>query len=296
MADLVAAGPGTTGSADLTVLPGVVDHHVHLGLVDRDLFAGSPVVEVHDLGWVPEQIAAWASAPPTGVRVRYAGRFHTAPGGYPTGRSWAPVEAVRPIADAEDARAAAHVAAAQGASRIKIVLHAGMPLLGDAELDALVYAAHEAGLPAVVHAEGPGQVARAVAAGADMLAHAPWTERVPDAVLAAGARMTWISTLAIHGPAERAVAIDNVRRFLAAGGRVVHGTDLGNGPAPAGVVADEIRALGEAGLAGEELLAAVLAPEDGSGPRLAAPGPRPRDAEELVKWLETSVRVEAEAP
>ncbi|TIC88335.1 hydrolase [Nocardioides sp. GY 10113] len=282
----------------LTVLPGVVDHHVHLGLVDRALFADSPVVEVHDLGWVIAEVAAWAADPPAGVRVRYAGPFHTAVGGYPSGRSWAPVEAVRPVVDDGDARAAVSIAAERGASRIKIALHAGMPLLGDEELYWLVRAAHETGLTAVVHAEGPGQVARAVAAGADALAHAPWTERVPDDVLAdAGRRgMTWISTLAIHGPEERAVAIENIRRFRAAGGRVVHGTDLGNGPTPAGLVPEEILALGEAGLTGEDLLAAVLAPENGSGPRLAAPGPRPRDAEELVKWLQTSVRVEQETP
>lgn len=35
----------------VTVMPGVTDRHVHLGLVDYRCLAGGPVVEVHDLGW-----------------------------------------------------------------------------------------------------------------------------------------------------------------------------------------------------------------------------------------------------
>ncbi len=35
------------------VLPGLVDAHVHLGLVQRADLAGGAVVEVHDLGWIP---------------------------------------------------------------------------------------------------------------------------------------------------------------------------------------------------------------------------------------------------
>ena len=89
-----------------TTLPGVVDHHVHLGLVDRDLLADGPVTEVHDLGWDPREVTAWAAEPPSGLRIRYAGPFHTAPGGYPTGRSWAPDAAERHVALPDHATAA----------------------------------------------------------------------------------------------------------------------------------------------------------------------------------------------
>ena len=273
-----------------TALPGVVDRHVHLGLVDRGLLADSPVVEVHDLGWTPSVVARWAASPPSGVTISYAGSFHTAPGGYPSGRPWAPDDAVRPVLSVADAGVAVTEVVQYGGSVIKIALHTSMPLLDDDVLGALVSAAHDAGLPAVVHVEGLGQVERAVAAGVDVLAHAPWTERVPDDVLAAGARMTWISTLAIHGPAEQAVAIDNVRRFRAVGGTVVYGTDLGNGPMPVGVNNAEITALGEAGLSGDDLLAAVLAPET-AGPHLVADRPRPHDADSLIAWLADARRI-----
>jgi len=270
-----------------TALPGVVDHHVHLGLVDRALLAGSAVVEVHDLGWDPVVAAGWQDRPPAGVSVRFAGRFHTAPGGYPSDRSWAPDGAVRAVTDPTDAAAAVAEAVAYGASAVKIALHTGMPLLPDDVLRALVGAAHGHGLPAVVHAEGEGQAARATDAGADVLVHAPWSERVPDDVLNRGAAMTWISTLAIHGPTTQAVAIDNIRRFLAIGGRVVYGTDMGNGPTPVGVNVPEILALGAAGLTGDDLLDAVL----GGPPALVSPHPRPHTASELVVWLGDAQRL-----
>ena len=237
--------PGTT-------LPGVVDRHVHLGLVDRELLVGSPVTEVHDLGWDPGEIAAWAAAPPSGVRVRYAGPFHTAPGGYPSGRSWAPDAAVRHVATPDDAARAVADVVALGGFAVKVALHAGMPLLSDDVLLALVEEAHAAGLPAYVHAEGAGVAGRAVLAGADTLVHVPWTERLPDAVIARAAHMTWISTLAIHdGPCRSAaleLALDNARRFVAAGGTLVYGTDLGNGAMPVGVHEREIELLGERGV------------------------------------------------
>lgn len=288
-------------------LPGVVDHHVHLGLVDHDLLAGGPVVRVHDLGWDPSVIG---SLRPAGVEVRAVGPFHTAVGGYPAGRSWAPPAAVRQLATVRDAVAAVEDVEAQGLDGFKIALHAGMPLLSDELLATAVRAAQAAGLPVLVHAEGPGQVQRAIDVRADVLVHAPWTERVPDEVLARGTGMPWISTLAIHAgygnvrtatrrarPSVRsripgtspalATAVDNVRRFRALGGRVVYGTDMGNGPTPVGVNAEEILLLGEAGLAGEELLAAVTYGE----PALTSPHPLPTTAAELVTWLADARRL-----
>jgi len=281
----------------MTRLPGVIDRHVHLGLVDHAPLAGGALVEVHDLGWSPAEAARWRAQPPGDlVVVRAAGPFHTAPGGYPTGRSWAPADAVRAVADRAAARTAVATLAAEGFDALKLTLHTAMPLLSDDVLGALVEAAHEAGLPALVHAEGPGQAARAIDAGADVLVHAPWTETLPYDVLERGASMTWISTLAIHDPVGRAIAIDNVRRFRAAGGTVAYGTDLGNGPAPAGPNPTEIRLLEQAGLTGADLLRAVLGPLDDPVPErtLVSPLPRPQNAEELIAWLASATRPTAE--
>jgi imidazolonepropionase-like amidohydrolase len=279
------------GVSEVT-LPGVVDRHVHLGLVDRGLLADGPVTEVHDLGWVPREVAAWATTPPSGVRVRYAGPFHTAPGGYPAGRSWAPDAAVRQLDSPRAAAQAVADVAAGGGFAVKVALHAGMPLLPDDVLRAVVDEAHGAGLPVLVHAEGAGQAERAVDAGADTLVHVPWTESLPAELIARAAGMTWISTFAIHdGPGRPAAlerALDNARRFVAAGGMLVYGTDMGNGPTPVGVNEREIELLGEAGLTGEALLRAVLGPPD--LPALTAPLPTPRTASELIAWVRAARR------
>lgn len=279
----------------VTVLPGLVDHHVHLGLVEHAGLADSPLVEVHDLGWDPRQALTWRRNPPHGVKVRVAGPFHTAPGGYPLGRSWAPDAAVRVVDSAAAARRAVAEAVAAGYDLLKIALHAGMGLLSDEVLSVLVTSGHAAGLPVGVHAEGEGQAARAIEAGADLLVHAPWTERLTDELLVRARAMTWCSTLAIHDPAGRACAIDNIRRFREAGGRVVYGTDAGNGPAPLGVNPAEIGLLGEAGLHGDDLLAALTGatdPEPGPDTRLlVSPHPLPDTAEQVVTWLADSRRL-----
>jgi imidazolonepropionase-like amidohydrolase len=110
----------------------------------------------------------------------------------------------------------------------------------------------------VAHVEGAGEAARAAAAGVDAFAHAPWSEHLDDALishLAAGT--TWISTLRIHTGPDRDVAVANARRFHAAGGRILYGTDMGNGPSSGGVEADELELLREAGLSDSDLDAAM---------------------------------------
>jgi imidazolonepropionase-like amidohydrolase len=191
----------------------------------------------------------------------------TAPGGYPSDRGWAAAGSWREIRGPDDAAEAVAEARAGGATLIKVTAHAGGPMLPTGTLRALVDAAHADELPVVVHAEGPGTVAAAVAAGADLLAHTPWTEPLDEGLVrAAAARMTWISTLDIHGWAdptpERDTAIGNLRRFLGYGGAVRYGTDLGNGPLIPGINAREIRALQAAGLPPDDVLFAMTAPED----------------------------------
>ncbi|WP_298862506.1 hydrolase [uncultured Microbacterium sp.] len=263
------------------------DHHVHLQLVDHRLLAGSRLGRVVDLGaepgWVREVAvhnsgdlhAARAEMTVSGLDtgqppelwppiVEYAGAFLTAPGGYPSDRAWAPAGSVREVTDAADAAAAVSALAAFGASCIKAVLHSEAgPVLDDDVFGAIVEAAAAHDLPVVVHAEGVGQAQRAARLGADLLAHAPFSERLSDDEVAEqAASVQWISTLVIHDDVQRDIAIDNVRRFAAAGGTVLYGTDMGNGAGPVDLRTDELDALREAGIDGMRLLEA-LAP---SGP------------------------------
>lgn len=249
-----------------TLLPGLVDAHVHSALVDLGEVRAGGIAEVWDLGGVPATVAELAGRAlqaGSGLpRVRYAGPFLIAPGGYPSDRSWAPAGSWREISAADDAGPAVAEARAAGATLIKVTAHAGGPQLTPPVLTALVEAAHASGLRVVVHAEGVGTVEAAYSAGADVLAHTPWTERIDDTLLRACAqRMTWISTLDIHGwggpdPA-REVAVDNLRRFAGCGGTVRYGTDLGNGPLPAGINVREVGLLQSAGLTPDEVLTAM---------------------------------------
>ena len=53
------------------------------------------------------------------------------------------------------------------------------------------------------------------------------------------------------------MALDNLRRFHEAGGEVIYGTDLGNGPIPAGIHTRELQLLARAGLTHDEVLGAL---------------------------------------
>ncbi len=234
----------------------VIDHHVHLQLVDPRDLSRCGVGRVVDLG---SGAGLDLSAVP--VPVDRAGRFLTAPGGYPSNRSWAPSGSVREVHGVEDAAVAVAEQVVSGAVLIKVTLHSGAgPVLDLATLRAVVDAA--GCLPVVAHAEGPGMVELSLDGGCTALAHTPWTERVEDSLLTrAAGYQAWISTLAIHdGTTALPVALDNLRRFHAAEGRVLYGTDLGNGDQPVGVNRRELALLREAGLDDVAVLRATTDP------------------------------------
>ncbi|MHC9045540.1 amidohydrolase family protein [Microbacterium saperdae] len=281
--------PAALPRLDGVIVGGFTDHHVHLQLVDHARLAGSPLGRVVDLGANPDVVAPLAvrassrdspragsgatSAPRADVlgelrtphqpEVAFAGAFLTPVGGYPSDREWAPRGSVREIPDADAAATAIAEMADAGASCIKVAsnAHAG-PVFGDDLFRAIVELAAARGLDVVAHAEGRGEAQRVTRLGARRLAHAPFTERLDDDEIAAqAASVSWISTLAIHSGADLTVAVDNVRRLHAAGGTVLYGTDMGNGPTPVGLNSAELAALRDAGLDDAALLRA-LAPVD----------------------------------
>ncbi|MBX6750260.1 MAG: amidohydrolase [Micromonosporaceae bacterium] len=252
------------GRIDDTLLPPVTDAHVHIGLSDFATRGAGALARLLDLGWDPPALSAVvASSPSPAPEVRWAGTFLTAPGGYPSTRAWAPPGSVTPVATPEQAVAAVDAQRGLGAAVIKVTLNADAgPVLPDDVLRAVVDRAHEHGLVVVAHVEGAGQPMRAVEAGVDWFAHAPWTHRLSDAELdAMVGRVGWIGTLDIHGRGDYgddyARALDNVSRFVARGGPVAYGTDLGNALTTADVNPREVAALRSAGVDGERLLAAV---------------------------------------
>lgn len=223
---------------------GFTDHHVHLDLVDTDAIAAGALTRVFDLGGNPARTHRI-----DGVEIVRAGQILTAVGGYPTDRAWAADAMAREVTP-DDVDAAITEQVAAGATLIKIALNSEAgPVWPDDLLGAVVAAVHDRGLRVIAHVQGTGQAARAATAGVDAFAHTPWTERLDDALLThLAASVTWISTLRIHTAADRERAIDNATRFHRAGGRILYGTDMGNGPSSGSVEHDELDALREVGL------------------------------------------------
>jgi len=260
-----------TPARDLPRLDGVIvgaftDHHVHLQLVDHTLLHGSTLGRVIDLGANPAVIASYADA--ARFSVEFAGAFLTPVGGYPSDRDWAPAGSFREIADPPSAGAAVAEMTDAGASCVKVASNADAgPVFADDLFRVIVDAASARGLPVVAHAQGTGEAQRVARLGAARLAHAPFTERLDDTETGTqAASVAWISTLSIHDGDTLTAAVDNVRRFHAAGGTVLYGTDMGNGPTPVGLNPKELAALRDAGITGTALLR-TLAPQD---PRDAA--------------------------
>ncbi len=285
-----------------TLFPRLTDHHVHLGLIDPFSLMAGGITAVTDLGWVPSETARLrraSEAAASGLpEVSIAGALITCPGGYPSRSGWAPAGAWVEVTDAAEAQAAVDAQAAIGASAIKFTMNSEAGPVPSAELAAAITAAaHRSGLPAVVHAQGAGQARRAFEAGADRFAHTPFSERLDDDLIDAMADVgtEWISTLDMHGwgtpIGDFKVATDNLRRFADAGGRILYGTDLGNGPLRVGVNGRELLALATAGLDRDRLVASIAGDELTTtvGPRFAwAPGRPPADPAAAAHWLTTS--------
>jgi hypothetical protein len=246
---------------------------VHLGLVDPSSLAGSGIGRVVDLGWSDDVVGLAQKAP---VWASYAGRFVAAPGGYPGRSRWAPPRCTVEVAEPRDAAAAVAYQVSLGACVVKATLNRDAGPVPDlATLSEVVHAAAASGLPVVAHCQGPGMVELALAAGVSALAHTPWTHRLHDEVVAEAveAGQAWISTLDIHGygspSAEQDRAVDNLARFHAAGGRVLYGTDLGNGPLPEALNLREVGLLAEAGLSDDDLVATLTDPWPFTGQQTA---------------------------
>lgn len=288
-----------------TSLPAFTDHHVHAHLVEIDSLPVRGIAGVVDLGGNPAVLARRGAGL---LRVFFAGAFLTAPGGYPSGRSWAPDAIVHAVSDPSlhpgvpgGARTAVDAQADAGASVIKVALNAEAgPVMPDAVLDAVLDAAADRGLPVVAHAQGAGQVERAIDRGVAALAHTPFDATLSRHSLtrATEGGQIWISTLDIHRGEARARAIAHLGAFAARGGRVLYGTDLGNGPLPLGVNRRELLALQEAGIRGDALVASLTDPwPAGVGTdavRSFLAGPTPADPDDLATWLSRAIVVPTE--
>lgn len=254
---------------DVTVLPGMIDVHVHLAfdastdpvgalaartrdevreaMVDagrRTLAAG--VTTVRDLGDLhylslelrghPDLPTIVASGPPV---TTVAGHCH-----FLGGATESTVPAVR---------AAVRERAERGCDVVKIMASGGTMTAGTAqhltqfgvpELRAAVHEAHKHGMPVVAHAHATAAIANALAAGVDGLEHvsfwsADGVDDRPDLLDQIAARQVTVGASlgaapVASPPREVAARVPRImagyRRLIEAGAVVVAGTDAGIGP------------------------------------------------------------------
>jgi imidazolonepropionase-like amidohydrolase len=302
-----AAAPAADQDVEVDgfLLPAVADRHVHIGLADPAAVQQGGVTAVRDLGWPPDRIFALADASelPTyrGPLIRAVGPLLTGhPDGYPSGESYAPDGMALELRGAEHAAEVVVELAGRGATAIKVAMNSERPPTPtDAELTAVCSTAGDLGVPVTAHVQGAGQVPRALGAGVDELAHAPWTERLSDDVIqAAAGRVRIVSTLDVlareTGASALQIALDNLRRFVAAGGELAYGTDMGakEWGVPWGIDVREALLLREAGLEPEGVLGAMMrAPlEVGAPGDIIVLGGDPREELEALDDLRLVVR------
>ncbi|MCP4543251.1 MAG: amidohydrolase family protein [Chloroflexi bacterium] len=214
--------------AQTTILPGFINTHVHNAYNQRHprTWAQAGVTTVRDVGdSYPGRyfvLRDSLNADPQYARVIAAGPLVTVPDGYPiAGNNFSSLTVISP----DDARQKIGQLLDEGADVIKITLTIDFaPSLSLEEAAAIVKTAHERGIPVTVHATRLLDLQRALDAGVDDIAHII-TDRVPDEVIQQmiHADVSWVPTFdAMDGR-----GIDNLRRFVEAGGRVALGNDAG---------------------------------------------------------------------
>lgn len=259
---ITAIGPadaGDAGDVDLPgvlLMPGFIDAHVHIEFFEPSALLAGGITTARDLAWPPDRIFALVErsreAGFDGPEVVAAGPMITAPGGYPTRAGWAPEGTGLEVASPEEGRAAVDRVAALGPSVIKVALNPPVgPTLDLETLQAVVEQAHSRGLKVTGHVFGLDELEKALDAGMDELGHMLMsTEKIPDAVIErmVAQEVRVVPTLSIRFRRDQKVAIDNLQRFIAAGGEVIYGTDLGNGGPQPGIDPREIAGMEKAGM------------------------------------------------
>ena len=190
--------------SSLTVLPGLIDSHVHLSFVLRNglndpeadtiingalqEFLRHGVTSIRDLGaaypWIMELRRSVSEGRRIGPRIFAAGPLLTAPGGHPAstllrGMPGAIAAATRQLATPEEGQATVRVLAEGGVDVIKAVVDSGgrrnrpqtIPSLNAETLAAIVGAAHKAGLPVTVHWGNVAELPSIIAAHPDQIEH-----------------------------------------------------------------------------------------------------------------------------
>lgn len=273
--DSDAGGAETVDARGMTLLPGLIDAHVHLhGSNNLARLASYGVTTALDMATWPPQLLASLRAVTGTTDIRSAGTPAIGDGG-PHAR----IPGMAQDAVVRSPQQAGEFVAAQasaGADYIKIVVEAPGQGGPDQEtLDALVAAAHTHGRKTVAHAATAGAWTMALDAGVDFLTHVPLDRPLDAADIARTVREDRVciptltmmeGTAAALGAAHAfRTARTNLAALHSAGATVLAGTDANDQPgAPYQVphgesLLHELELLVDAGLSPAEALTAATA-------------------------------------
>jgi imidazolonepropionase-like amidohydrolase len=220
--------------AGATLLPGLIDSHLHLhGAETLDTLARWGVTTALDMAFFPPELVKSLRGRPGGADFRTPGLAAYGPAGPHVKILHLPAEGI--VLTPDDARRLVEARVAEGVDYIKGIAEAPGDGGPSAEtLNALVAAAHDHGLKAVMHAASVGAYTIAVATGADYITHIPGDGVIrPEDVAAMRANgQIDIPTISIFesriGPREHLFA--SVAALREAGVEILAGTDAFTAP------------------------------------------------------------------
>ena len=266
------------------ILPGFINAHVHKAFDAKNLaaWAQAGVTTVRDLGafallplggtwdeWIqpiyeghdvsPPPLFAYRDATlnhPQYARVVAAGPIVTVPGGYPI-PNWGP-ELALTVNSPDDARQKVMALLDAGADVVKISLESGLRLSTE-EVAAIVEVAHERGTIVTAHVSSARHVEAGVAAGIDDAAHMAVSRLSDDLIAQMVANDVYIvPTLAVLEAHRRLTfSLENLCRFVEAGGKVALGDDYGNPGIELGMPMREMELMQEGGMTPMQIIVAA---------------------------------------
>jgi len=270
------AVPANATTIDLDgaiVLPGFINAHIHRGFNESNLqaWARAGVTTVRDVGANPNQplfsMRDDFAASDHNARLVCAGPMITVPNGYPI-VPWGSSTALT-IESIEEVHQEIGGLLNEGADLIKIALERGdifgqdIPTLSVELAEEIVETVHDRGTIVSAHILVTRDLELALEAGVDDIAHMA-ADHVPDNLIH---RMVdddiyWVPTLELWhavGNGLGEIAIDNLRRFVQAGGNVALGTDYAGYSTPfeLGMPTREIGWMGDAGMTPMQIIIAA---------------------------------------
>jgi imidazolonepropionase-like amidohydrolase len=234
-------GDEVIDAAGGTILPGLIDSHIHLvpGALAQGLtFGVTTALDMFSQADVMAVAKQQAGARSDVADVRSAGIGATAPGGHPS-LMYAPFPTV---SGPEQAGRFVADRVAEGSDYLKIFGPTGaagpraVPSLDLDTVTALTEAAHGRGLVVVAHVNSVAGMGKVASAGVDVVAHVPvdgeldraLAERIAEAGIAVGPTLATTENVVGEETPSYSRAEENVGRLVDAGVTILAGTDAPN--------------------------------------------------------------------